>query len=192
MKNKVLVFILIMSLVFSFFTTVTVSAEEFPSNIICYSTGKEDCRMDDKEELLDAIECYRDRAWWMPNVSIMVWFVVDTTDERYPSKEYNEYLYEKNLEIFSVLDYESIVGDRYSTTASMSVPVEKLDVDAILQVASHEAVGRFIISLPIPPVDAEDEEDGAMQTGDAAVWSVLSCGAALLTLAYIAVRKKKI
>jgi hypothetical protein len=89
-----------------------------------------------------------------------------------------------------VLDYESIEGNSYSSTASMSVPVEKLDVDAILQVASHEAVGRFIISLPIPPVDAE--EDDAMQTGDAAVWSVLICGAALLTLAYIAVRKKKI
>jgi hypothetical protein len=62
--------------------TFAVSAEEFPSNIICYSTSKEDCRMDDKEELLDAIECYRDSAWWMPNVSVMVWFVVDKTDER--------------------------------------------------------------------------------------------------------------
>ena len=190
--KKYLALLLSILVIAPLLATFSVSAEEFPSNIICYDTGKEDCRMDDKEELLDAIECYRDSAWWMPNVSIMVWFVVDTTDERYPSKEYNEYLYEKNLEIFSVLDYESIEGSSYSTTASMSVPVEKLDVDAILQVASHEAVGRFIISLPIPPVDAEDEEDDAMQTGDAAVWSVLICGAALLTLAYIAVRKKKI
>ena len=190
--KKYLALLLSILVIAPLLATFSVSAEEFPSNIICYSTGKEDCRMDDKEELLDAIECYRDSAWWMPNVSIMVWFVVDTTDERYPSKEYNEYLYEKNLEIFSVLDYESIEGSSYSTTASMSVPVEKLDVDAILQVASHEAVGRFIISLPIPPVDAEDEEDDAMQTGDAAVWSALSCGAALLTLAYIALRKKKI
>ena len=164
MKKKLLVVCSIMLAALSVFPVMgnfSVAAEELSGRIIFYNSVPEHEKIDDMEELQDAVASMQKYTLSEPlyvtvclkhteaNIREM------TQEER---KEYYDNLYEKNKSLFDDMGYMRIDPIGWSTFLTMDIPQENLNADVLAAVANNPAVGYIVISEQIGLPSTTDEE----------------------------------